>query len=78
MTKMMRFYFWDIGKVKGPQICSISYGFLKIEIIIEQFNTSLIIYVLGFMSELFFGIFDLLLTFKKNKNAESINLYNTK
>ena len=59
-------------------MCSISYGFLKIEIIIEQFNTSLIIYVLGFMSELFFGIFDLLLTFKKNKNAESINLYNTK
>ena len=52
--------------MKGPQICSINSGFLKIEIIIEQFKINRIIYVFGFMSELFFTIFYLfIINFQK-------------
>ena len=51
--KTTKFYFWDIDKVKGPQICSINSGFLKIDIIIALFSINRVNYVFGFIDNLF-------------------------
>ena len=52
-----KFYFEDIDKVNGPQMCYINSGFLNTDKIIAVLSRSRVNYVFGFIDSFFYTIF---------------------
>ena len=71
--KMIRFLFYDMEKVKGPQICSINSGFLNIDMTIAELSSSRVIYVFGFIRKPSFGIINSLS--KKSAKGQNMLLF---
>ena len=73
MMKMMRFLFEEMEKVKGPQMCSISSGFLNMDMTMAELRSSRVIYVFGFIRKPSFGIINSLS--KKSAKGQNMLLF---